>query len=395
MNSSLLSEEVQEYINANLSTDIHKILLKKSPFNDVSSKEVVEQIESKLKCKQKLPTWFATKNIYYPNKLNLSQSSSEKTARYKAALVKGDSIVDCTAGLGVDCVAFSKQMQQVVHLEKNEELSTIAQHNFKTLGIENIECLSEDSISFLKNSSKSYDWIFIDPSRRDSVNNKVYYLSDCEPDVTKHMGLLFSKSSNLLIKTGPLLDLSVGLNQLPNVKEIHIVAINNDVKEVLWILQRDYCKEPLIKTLNFKNNTEQVFEFKPSEESASVATYGNPEKYLYEPNAAILKSGAFQYIGSYYQLNKLHPNSHLYTSSQLIQFPGRIFKILNVIDYSKKSIKKLNLSKANISTRNFPDSVETIRKKLKLQAGGESYVFCTTDIDQNLTLLICDQIFVI
>lgn len=393
MNSEILSKEVQQFINDNLSSRIHKILLKKSPFSNVTSKELVEQIESKSKSEQKLPTWFTTANIYYPNKLNLSQTSSEITAHYKASLLHGNIIADITAGLGVDSFAFSAKMKHVVHVEQNDVLSTIAKHNFKQLGITNIDFIPKEGISFLHKSSVVFDWIYIDPSRRDKNNKKVYYLSDCEPNITNQIDFLFSKSKNILLKTGPLLDIISGLNQLNNVKEIHIVAVSNDVKELLWVLEKDYIEEPMIKTVNFKNDTIQNFRFRLSEEHAAISSYTLPQKYLYEPNAAILKSGVFKLIGKHYKLHKLHSNSHLYTSNILVPFPGRVFKVMDVLDYSKKSIKLLGLKKANITIRNFPDSVEQIRKKLRVTEGGNSYIFGTTDMNQNLLLINCIQLF--
>ena len=393
MNLKILSNEVQLFINENLVSDIHKILFKKSPFAEVTPKELVEQIESKTKAKQKLPTWFATKYIFYPNKLNLSQTSSELAAYYKSTLVQGKTLIDLTAGLGIDSFAFSKKINKVIHVEKNEELSAIAQHNFIQLEVSNIEFIAADGISFLKNNPQSFDWIYLDPSRRDINNKKVYYLSDCEPDVTEHLDFLFTKSNNILIKTGPMLDLHNGLKQLRNVKQIHIVAIDNDVKEVLWQLEKNYNDEPLIKTIHIKNEIEEFFNFHLSQERTSISNYSSPLTFLYEPNAAIFKSGSFQYLGKHYNLNKLHSNSHLYTSDILISFPGRVFKILNVLDYSKKSLREKNISKANITTRNFPDSVEKIRKKLSLKDGGNTYLFFTTDIDQKLIVLNCTQIF--
>ena len=393
MNLKILSNEVQLFINENLASDIHKILFKKSPFAEVTPKELVEQIESKTKAKQKLPTWFETKYIFYPNKLNLSQTSSELAAYYKSTLVQGKTLIDLTAGLGIDSFAFSKNINKVIHVEKNEELSAIAQHNFIQLEVSNIEFIAADGISFLKNNQQSFDWIYLDPSRRDINNKKVYYLSDCEPDVTEHLDFLFTKSNNILIKTGPMLDLHNGLKQLRNVKQIHIVAIDNDVKEVLWQLEKNYNDEPLIKTIHIKNEIEEFFNFHLSQERTSISNYSSPLAFLYEPNAAIFKSGSFQYLGKHYNLNKLHSNSHLYTSDILISFPGRVFKILNVLDYSKKSLREKNISKANITTRNFPDSVEKIRKKLSLKDGGNTYLFFTTDKDQKLIVLNCTQIF--
>tara|TARA_R110002051_G_scaffold8755_1_gene35921 strand:+ start:3558 stop:4742 length:1185 start_codon:yes stop_codon:yes gene_type:complete len=393
VNSFILTNEVQQFINDNLNSDIHKILFKKSPFTELSTKELVEQIESKIKAKQKIPTWFKTDNIIYPNKLNLSQTSSELTSEYKTSLVSGTNLLDLTGGYGVDSFAFSKKITNVIHVEKNKELSALAKHNFNQLKITNIKCKSDDGISFLKISKEVFDWIYIDPSRRDKNNKKVYYLSDCEPNILEHIDLLFNRSNNILIKTGPLLDLNTGLKQLNNVKEIHIIAIGNDVKEVLWILKKNYSKETLIKTINIKNDVEQKFEFKISQENSTASTYSLPKAYLYEPNASILKSGAFNLVGKHYNLEKLHPNSHLYTSNDLIKFPGRVFKIIQEIDYSKKSIKKIGVSKANITTRNFPDSVATIRKKLQLKDGGDTYLMFTTNKNKSLITLFCHQVF--
>ncbi|TDT44715.1 putative methyltransferase [Maribacter spongiicola] len=393
MNSEILAYEVQQFINDNLNTDIHKILLSKSKFPEVSSRELVEQIESKLKAKTKLPTWFNAANIYYPNKLNLSQTSSEITANYKTTLVHGTTIIDLTAGFGVDSFAFSKKMNHVVHLDKNKELSKIAQHNFKQLNAANIECLATDGLEYLKEANTPIEWIYIDPSRRDKDNKKVYYLSDCEPNVITNMELLLEKSSNILIKTGPLLDLKSGLKELTHVKEIHIVAVNNDVKEILWLIEKDFKNEPLIKTLNHKTDSVQEFQFYLTEEQNSASYYSKPLNYIYEPNAALLKSGAFKLLSEHFDLRKLHSNSHLYSSDQLFTFPGRIFKVEGVYDYSKKILKKEGIIKANITTRNFPDSVIKIRKKLGIKDGGEIYLFCTTDIEENLIIISCLQIF--
>lgn len=393
MNSKILASDVQEFINNNINSDIHKILLSKSRFSEISSRELVEQIESKLKAKSKLPTWFGTDNIYYPNKLNLSQTSSEITANYKATLVHGNTIIDLTAGFGVDSFAFSEKMKHVFHIDKNKDLSKIAEHNFKQLNTNNIKCIAADGLEFLKKTNSPIDWIYIDPSRRDKDNKKVYYLSDCEPNVVSNMDLLLEKSINILIKTGPLLDLKSGLEELSHVKEIHVVAVNNDVKEILWLIEKDYKNQPLIKTLNYKAKALQEFQFHLIEEQITEAQYSKPLSYIYEPNAAILKSGAFKLLGERLGLKKLHTNSHLYTSDEFISFPGRIFKIKGVYDYSKKSLKKEGIIKANITTRNFPDSVIKIRKKLGIKDGGEIYLFCTTDLEANLVVISCIQIF--
>ncbi|SIQ79276.1 THUMP-like domain-containing protein [Maribacter ulvicola] len=392
MNTAILTNEIQGFINDNLKTDVHKIILSKQKFTKVSQKELVEQIESKLKSKSKLPTWFNTQNIYYPNKLNLSQTSSEITANYKASLVNGKSLVDVTGGFGVDSFAFCKKIKEVVHIEKNETLSQIARYNFNQLGISNITCIATNGLTFLQESPNTFSWLYIDPSRRDKENKKVYYLSDCEPNVIEHMDLLLVKSSNLLIKTGPLLDLKSGLKELSHVKEIHIVAVNNDVKEILWLIEKGFNSEAFIKTVNFKPNYKQEFCFRLSDEENTIPEYSEPLTYIYEPNAAILKSGSFQFTGDHFNLYKLHPHAHLYTSEKLIEFPGRVFIVKDIYEYSKKAIKKAGISKANITTRNFPDSIEKIRKKLQIKDGGDNYIFCTTNKYEKLIVISCFQI---
>ncbi|MCB0447610.1 MAG: class I SAM-dependent methyltransferase, partial [Gelidibacter sp.] len=186
MNKQLLNINVQEFINDNLNSDITKLLLKGTTFKSIETIEIIEQIEAKNKCKTKLPTWFNSKQIYYPNKLNIEQTSSEITAKYKSNLIDGDSIIDMTGGFGVDCFYFSKRFKNVTHCEINEELSAIVSYNYKQLYIENIKCHSVDGVEFLKQTQQKFDWIYIDPSRRHDSKGKVFFLKDCLPDVPAH-----------------------------------------------------------------------------------------------------------------------------------------------------------------------------------------------------------------
>ena len=392
MNSAILNPNIQQFINDNLNSDVSKILFKGSPFDDVSVQELVTQIVSKKKCDKKLPTWYKTKNIYYPAKVNIEQTSSEITAMYKSSIITGDSVIDITGGFGVDAYFFAQKCKNVTHCELDTNLSTIVNNNYQQLKISNIEQFSGDGIEFLKNASKSFDWIYIDPSRRNDANNKVFLLKDCLPNVPKNLDLLFSKSNNILIKNSPILDISKTIDELNFVKEIHIVAVANEVKELLFILEKNYTGEIQIKTINYQKNNIQLFDFQHNENNLS--NYCNPKKYLYEPNSAILKSGGFHEISKKFNLEKLHQHSHLYTSKNLIDFPGRTFLIENSCNYNKKEIKKfLKENKANITTRNFPETVAQIRKKTKIKDGGSQYLFFTTLKDNNLKVLICSQIF--
>lgn len=391
MNSAILHPDVQDYINHNLKTDPTVLILKGISFSGVTTAEVVEQIEAKQKCEKKLPTWFQQPNIYYPNKLNIEQTSSEMTAEYKSRLISGKTLIDLTGGFGVDAYYFGKIFQQVAHCELDADLSAIVKHNFETLKVSNIITIAEDGLSYLKNSSTDYDWIYVDPSRRHDSKGKVFFLKDCLPNIPEHLDILWSRSKNIMIKTSPLLDITIGLNELENVKTIHIVAVNNEVKELLWVLEHGVSGKVNIETINLKNNGNEYFDFFIEDEAQVETMYSEPLTYLYEPNSAIMKSGGFSSVAEIFGVKKLHKHSHLYTSDTLIKFPGRAFKILKSIPYNKKQMKKLSIEKANITTRNFPDTVQNIRKLFKIKDGGAYYLFFTTDMNNEKMVLVCTK----
>lgn len=392
MNTNILDSPVQEFIRDRSHTDPMSILLKPAFFKEVSNKELVQQIEARNKCKDKLPIWHSTPNIYYPGKLNIEQTSSEATALYKAGLVAGASLFDITGGLGVDSYFFSDTIDQVHHCEMNGELSKIAQHNFTVLGKTNIKTHIGDGIAFLKNSPLQFDWIYVDPSRRHDAKGKVFLLSDCIPNIPKDLDAIFESTPNIMIKTAPLLDISAGLKELQFVKEIHVIAVKNEVKELLWILKKGYSDAVSIQTINLHPKHTEAFRFSPTEEKLAISSYSAPLQFLYEPNASILKSGAFKTVGNQFQLYKLHEHTHLYTHQDQITFPGRVFKIERVLTFNKKEIQQLKLKKANITTRNFPTSVAEIRKKFKIKDGGEDYLFFTTDMNGEKIVIHCRKV---
>lgn len=387
MNSPILNIEIQDFINSNLKSDLSSLLLKGVSFPNVETIDIIEQIEAKRRCEKKLPSWFQTEQIIYPNKLNIEQTSSEVTAKYKSEIIEGNTLIDLTGGFGVDSFYFSKQFKKVTHCEINKELSNIVSHNFKQLGVNNITTTQSDGIKYLKTIDKKQDWIYIDPSRRHDSKGKVFFLKDCLPNVPEHLNLLFKHSKNVLIKTSPLLDISIGINELQHVKSIHIVAVKNEVKELLWKLEKNFNGDIRITTVNLINEDESIFKTSINTEKLSESKFHLPISYLYEPNAAILKAGAFNSISEKLDIYKLHKHSHLYTNDNLIDFPGRCFKIENVMTYNKKTIKKLGIKQANITTRNFPETVQDIRKKFKIKDGGNSYLFFTRDMNENKILI--------
>ncbi|MFL0061311.1 class I SAM-dependent methyltransferase [Tenacibaculum maritimum] len=393
MNSYILQEEVQQFIANNLHIDVAKLILKGSPFTNITSQELANQLIAKEKSKKKLPTWFTTKNIYYPSKISIEQTSSEITANYKASLVSGDSLIDITGGFGVDTFEFSKKFNNVTHCEINTELSTIVAHNYKELKIANVNLIAGNGLDYLRKSSLEFDWIYIDPSRRNEAKGKVFLLNDCLPNVPQNLDFLFSKSKCILLKNSPMLDISKTINELKFVKEVHVVALQNEVKELLFILEKGFDGTLNIKTINLQKTDSQIFNFEYNKEVFS--TYSEPLNYLYEPNAAILKSGAFHQVSMQLKLHKLHKNTHLYTSKEFVPcFPGRAFQIKAVLPYNKKNIyKEIEKGKANITVRNFPKTVAQIRKETKIKDGGTDYLFFATINSNEKKVLFCNQLF--
>ena len=390
MNKNILNTGVQVFINNNLNTDILSVLLSRPTFEGISQKELVQQLESKNKARTKLPTWYNSPGIFYPPKLHIEQTSSEITARYKSALVAGKTLADLTGGFGVDSYFFSQKISKIIHCELSAELSEIAAHNFSILGISNVETHNADGIEFLKKHTQVLDWIYLDPGRRDDSRNKVYKLEDCTPNILLYLDLLFRHSKNILLKTSPLLDITAGLTALKGVQEIHVIAVQNEVKELLWVLKNQTVPRELpIKSINITNKGNEVFNFVWEEEKQATSEFSHPLRYLYEPNAAILKTGAFKSLGVHLGIKKLQEHSHLYTSEELIEFPGRTFEILEVIPYNNKNMRAFKGVKANVTTRNFPESVSKLRKDYKILDGGEGYFFFTTDYKDDRILIRC------
>ncbi len=387
MNKHILTVEVQDYLREHEHTNPINVALRKSPFLSVSASELAQQLDSRRRCQKKLPLWHDTPGIYYPEKVAVEQASSQLTASYKSNLVpKQSQIIDLTGGFGVDAHYFAQRAATVVHCEKNESLAQIARYNASVLGSDNIVFVQADGLSHLQNQPDgAFDCIYIDPSRR-ADSRKVFLLADCEPNVVELQGWLMQKAPKVIIKSAPLLDISSALGVLKNVSEVHVVSVGNECKELLFVLSLGYAGLPLITAAALKTDDCQVFSFHDVDEQSALPEFGQPEDYLYEPDAALLKAGAFKLVGQRYGLKKLHQHTHLYTSSAANpDFMGRRFRINDVMNYGDFKKNKTPL-KANISTRNFPLKVEELRKKHRIQEGGDKYLFFCTG--QANTLLV-------
>lgn len=385
----LLHSNEQEFIRT-YQGEVTTLALKGSPFKNIPTVELIQQIEGFRKTKQKLSIWHEVEGIYYPPKIHLEQTSSQTTAAYKASLVQGDSLADLTGGYGIDGYYFSKSFDQVHHFEQNELLSKIAKHNFELLDSSNVSCFMGDSLEGIKN--KTYHTIYIDPARRHKSKGKVFFLKDCEPNVVTHFDYIMERCETMMVKTSPMLDISVGLSELKNVDSIHIVAVENEVKELLWICKKNRpVAPPTIFTINLGKEHRDLFHFEYG--IISESSFHRPGRFLYEPNAAILKSGAFMAISEAYGVHKLHKNSHLYTSEALMEFPGRRFQINDIIPYNKKHVRSiLGGTKANITIRNFPETVQQLRKKWSIIDGGNRYLFFTTLLHEEKVVIDCTKV---
>lgn len=382
--SDLLSSDVQSFIHQHENDDVKQLVLKHKLIHGVASNIIANQLNGRRKAKEKLSTLYHTKGIVYPPGINVEQSSSEQAAHYKASIFSQQdaqlgkkSLVDLTGGFGIDSYFFSKVFKDVDYIEPNESLLEITKHNHQQLGANNIQHHNTTAEEFLKKPEHAFDFAYIDPSRRAAGNQKIYSLNDCEPNIVRLQEVIFTKSHYLLIKASPLFDIQQGLKELKFVQQVFVVSVDNECKEVLFLCQKNFTGEPKIMATNILfGNRIDLFSFLFSTERSSEALFSEPLSYLYEPNASILKAGAFKIIGSEFKLSKLHPSTHLYTSDQLIEkFPGRIFKVEAFVKADPKALKAFfPEGKANITTRNYPLSVEELKKKMGLKDGGEKFL---------------------
>jgi hypothetical protein len=406
LNKRILDSDVQEYINSHLAADVHKIAMGKSPFPDVSAADLAGQIAAKNKCVKKLPSWFHQAGTYYPALLSVEQCSSEATAQYKSGLALAGPLIDLTGGFGVDSHYFAKTTTAVTHCEINAELSAIAAHNASIFEQHNIHFLTVDGLQYLGSADLNFDTIYIDPARR-SNSGKVFMLKDCTPDVVGNLDLMLSKTKRIIIKTAPLLDITAGLKDLRNVSEIHIVSVRNEVKELLWIIDKEKPAEQKVKitavTLNeatkqfsfYRNENGDIAGENSNDQSKEPATEQTKDTsttqisigaYLYEPDAALMKSGAFDLIADRYRLRKLDQQTQLYFSENInASFPGRIFKISNFL--SAAILKKQKDLMGNVIVRNYPDKAENLVRKYKIKPDREKFLIFTQGKSEGLLII--------
>ncbi len=388
-----LSAPLQDFIARHESAHAEDLLLHAQRYPDIDIAFAVDQIIARRHIKAKLPLWYQNRNLVFPSRIAAEQCSSETTASYKQQLIKGERVCDLTGGLGIDTWYLAQKAREVIYVERYPEYCQAAAHNFKALRTANIQIINSDCREIL--DSIQADTFYIDPARRSDTNKRLFALGDCEPNILELKKTLLQQAQRLIIKISPMADLTETLRLLPETIEIHILAIKNECKELLFVLENT-PQEVQIHTRTFhdQGNQEYIFTLR-EEKEAPLLLAETPGTYLYEPNAALLKSGAFKSIAIRYNLQKLHRHSHLYTSDTHCEnFPGRKFRIRESLPFTGKLLKQLrkNTPQANIATRNFPMTVDQIRKTSGIADGGETYLFATTLADTRRFLLLCEKV---
>ena len=373
-----LNESTKQFIRENLNADVPTLALKKAPVGTDFSL-ALRQIAARQLLRKKVPEWSENEDLLFPAHLSIEQCSSEASANYKANLLNGNTFADLTGGLGIDTYYIDRYFQKTDYVERQTELCDLARHNFSVLNTK-IEVHNETAEDYL-NHCEPKDCIFIDPARRDEHGRKTVSIADCTPNVADLQDLLLQKAEKVMVKLSPMLDISKALEELHHVKELHVVAVANECKELDLILERGYQGEIQFVCVNLLTEQPEVRFTMEEERNSSGKLAESVLKYLYEPNPAVMKAGCFKLLTQRFDVFKLHKNSNLYTSDELIlDFPGRIFEVEGWAPYNKKVKQALlqEVDKASIAVRNFPLSVADLRKTLKISDGDEWFLFATT-----------------
>ena len=373
-----LNDITRQFIRENLNADVPTLALKKAPVGtDVSL--ALRQIAARQLLQKKVPQWADNEDLLFPAHLSIEQCSSEASAKYKASLIEGQTFTDLTGGLGIDTYYISQHFQQADYVERQAELCDLARHNFEVLKAD-IKVWNETAEDYLKHCELK-DCIFIDPARRDEHGRKTVSIAGCTPDVSALQDLLLQKGKRVMIKLSPMLDVSKALEELHHVKEVHVVAVTNECKELDVILERGYDGEPQFVCVNLLTTQSELRFTLEEERNCPNRLVEDVSKYLYEPNSALMKAGCFKLLTERFDVFKLHKNSNIYTAEQLVpDFPGRIFEVEGWAVYNKKVKQTLlhDVDKASIAVRNFPLSVAELRKTLKIGDGDAIFLFATT-----------------
>lgn len=382
-----MTREFIDFVKAHENEDTARLLLSAARYPAIDMPAAVQQIEGLRTAREKWPGLLACEEFIYPPRLNREQSSSENTARYKVSVISpftshppSFTVADLTGGMGIDTLAFAKVAQHVDYVERDPQLCALMEHNLRALRIDNVSVHCADSMEWLTAAGR-YDLLFVDPARRTAFGRKVAAFEDCMPNILEYAEMLRMHCRMLMVKASPMIDIDLGCRQLGNVNEVHVVGVKGECKEVLFV-----CGEPQGEP----RITCGEVSFTRSEEAATKARYCQTiGRYLYEPDAMLMKGGPYKIIAERYGIEQLGHNTHLYTSEKRVAgFPGRMFEVMQELKLSRKEVAaSIPNGKAHVVTRNYPVEAAVLQRQLGLKEGGDIFVVATSVGDRKCGFL--------
>lgn len=401
-----INDPTRQYIAAHASDNVARLALHPTKDPQVDMHVALQQIAGRQKAKEKLPEWYAAEGILYPKRVSLEQCSSSQTADYKASVAEGETFADFSGGFGVDTVAFARKFGQGIYVEPQQELCELFCHNSKILGINNIQVINgimEEQLG----SVGAVDMIYLDPSRRDPDGRRVVSISDCTPNLLEWKSALLDKCSTLMVKLSPMIDIRQTLRDLPETFAVHVVAVEGECKEAVFLLSREKASAEqggrscatghgtAIVAADIVNGAVCRVETTVDAERATPPRIATAlGAYLYEPNAAVMKAGISNTVSERFRVAKVAHNTNLFTSDELREgFPGRIFHVNAVREFHPRKMAKepLPVTSASVAVRNFPLSAEELRKTLKIKDGDTHYLFGCTLSDNRRVVVACSR----
>lgn len=380
--------EIKAFIQRNKYSNLGELLLKRPGDKSWDWLWIGQQLEGYQKAKQKIPSIAAHEEIIYPKRLSLQQCSSDLTAKYKAKLFQGRNCLDLSGGFGIDTIHFSKNFDKTVFVEQDKDLCDIISYNIKVLGLEDqIKIENKKAEEYLGQSEENFDLIYIDPARRDAAGKKVYRFSDCSPDIIMLLDTMRKKSKTIFIKAAPMLDISQGVRELRFVEKVYVLAGARECKELLFVLGDQENNNPEI--ISVQLDSQKEFSFYPDDEVLLDSQFSMKGKYLYNPGPAIIKAGGYKSLAKKFNLNTVHPNTHLFLSDEINRsFPGRMYKVREILTYGKKY--DFEDKSYTIYLKNFPFEKNEIMKKYKIREGTDFALFAFSSTEGKNVLTLCE-----
>lgn len=393
--SFLKNEEIIQKIRENRGQNVASLALKWASKKDDSTAFILTQIQGRAIAERKIPTWAQQEDLVYPDKTAMEQCSSELTARFKSNLLEGLKVADLTGGLGIDSYFISLKAKRLLYVEPNLNRYEMAHHNFNVLGVKNASFYQSTAEEFLSNPElSSLDCVYIDPSRRNENQNRVFMLKDMIPDLQMLIDYFKRLKVRMLIKLSPMLDIHSALKELECVKDIYIISVDDECKELLFDIDFQFDGQTSVKCVNITNEKMQKFEYLLTNEESYSFLITDSLKYIYDPFVSLNKAGGFNPLASYYGLNKISNNTHLFTSENLLDnFFGNCFEVIRVDDFSSKEFTSIENKKGVLKIRNFRMSQSEIEKKTKITYGPDYFYFFYSDASNKMKVATTKKLY--